>query len=126
MNPAFYKNTTELIESIEDCYAKQRFTPCLVLLFSRIDIMASLDNNGRATGDAFRRWVERYLLKAFPFKCTSSELWSARCGIVHTFSARSDQTEKGGQRKVIYSWGTMDADQLTAAAKVVYKGGWVG
>jgi hypothetical protein len=39
----------QLFESIEDCLLKHRLLPCLILLYSAIDIVSSLES-GRASG----------------------------------------------------------------------------
>jgi hypothetical protein len=41
----------QLFESIEDCLLKHRLLPCLILLYSAIDIVSSLES-GRAS-----RWT---------------------------------------------------------------------
>ena len=76
----FEKNLTVLLESIEDCLANRRLLPCLILIYSSIDIVSSLEP-GRATGSAFMAWTDKYLLKAISLPCTPSDLWGARCGI---------------------------------------------
>lgn len=119
MQTAFYQNRIELIESIEDCYAKHRFISCLILLYSGIDAMASLDAGGRAAGPAFRHWVNQYLLKANPLPCTALELWGARCGVVHTFTAQSDLSRHKKVRMVVYAWGNYNAEDLTEAAQLM-------
>jgi hypothetical protein len=39
----------QLFESIEDCLLKHRLLPCIILLYSAIDIVSSLES-GRASG----------------------------------------------------------------------------
>jgi Domain of unknown function(DUF2779) len=41
---ALEKNLKVLVESIEDCLAKRRLLPCLILLYSAVDIVASLES----------------------------------------------------------------------------------
>lgn len=89
----FEKNLTVLLESIEDCLANRRLLPCLILIYSSIDIVSSLEP-GRATGSAFMAWTDKYLLKAISLPCTPSDLWGARCGILHTFSGESDMSKR--------------------------------
>jgi hypothetical protein len=40
---AFEENLIALLESIEDCLTKRRILPCLMLLYSGIDVVASLE-----------------------------------------------------------------------------------
>jgi len=43
------KTLMQLLESVEDCWLKPRLLPCLILLYSAIDIVSSLES-GRASG----------------------------------------------------------------------------
>ena len=113
MNDAFYKNTVGLIESIEDCLRKRRVLPCLALLYTGLDVMASLDRQPHESQKAaFLRWVNRYVLRPQPLSCTAVELYAARCGILHAFTAESDLSLQGKARKLIYAWGSAAAEDL--------------
>jgi len=115
---AFEENLIALLKSIEECLAKGRILPCLMLLYAGIDVVASLEA-GRAGPRAFRRWVNKYLLKSAPLRCTASDLYGARCGILHTFSAESDMSRKGQARQIVYAWGDAKAEDLALAAKTL-------
>lgn len=86
---AFDDNVTQLFDAIEDCLAKGRLLPCLTLLYSGIDVIASLERKpGEGACAAFVRWTEENLLKVHPLQCTGLELYAARCGVVHTLYFR--------------------------------------
>jgi hypothetical protein len=108
-------NLIALVESIEDCLAKQRLLPCLVLLYSAIDIVASLEP-GRASRSAFTAWADKYLLQGASLPCTASDLYGARCGILHTLSAESNMSRTGTSRQIIYAWGNARTDELERAS----------
>jgi len=116
MITAFQRNLTELLDSIEDCLAKRRILPCLMLLYSGIDVIASLEA-GRASRSAFTKWVNRYVLKSTSLSCTASDLYGARCGILHTLSAESDMSRKGQARQIVYAWGAAKAADLALTSK---------
>jgi hypothetical protein len=40
------KTLMQLLESIEDCFLKHRLLPCLILPYSAIDIVSSLESGG--------------------------------------------------------------------------------
>ena len=82
--------------------------PALILTYTGIDTMGWLsDPNPRAAvRQRFERWAERYMEPRKALGCTTTELYAARCGILHTATAESDLTEKGGERKVLYAWGS--------------------
>jgi len=108
-------NLDTLLSAIEDCRARNQVLPCLVLVYSGIDIAASLERvDGEGTGAAFRRWAARYLLVRGKLDCTPEDLWGARCGIVHTYTTASDQSRMGRAKEVVYSWGTASAADLAA------------
>jgi hypothetical protein len=108
-------NLDTLLSAIEDCRVRKQVLPCLVLVYSGIDIAASLERvDGEGIGPAFRRWATRYLVVRGKLDCTADDLWGARCGIVHTYTAASDHSRVGRAREVVYSWGTASAADLAA------------
>jgi hypothetical protein len=113
---AFYRHIADLIESIDDCAKKCRILPCLTLLYSGIDVMASLDAEpGEGVQTIFVRWVDKYLLQRQTVECTAIDLYAARCGIVHTFTADSDLYKRGKAKKIAYAWGLGKASDLKRA-----------
>jgi hypothetical protein len=112
----FEENLITLLESVEDCLAKERILPCLALFYSGIDVVASLEDSG-ASRLTFTNWVDKYLLKSASLSCTAFDLYGARCGILHSFSAESDLSKQGKARQVIYAWGSAKADDLALTSK---------
>jgi len=114
------KNLIDLFQSIEECIVQKRILSALVLLYSGIDVVASLERGTRETvRDAFVRWSDEYLLKAYQLGCTSLELYAARCGVVHTFSAISELSRRRKVRQAIYAWGNQKSGTLDHAAKII-------
>jgi hypothetical protein len=110
------ENLIQLFESIEDCLLNRRLLPCLILLYSAIDIVSSLESGG-ASGSTFRAWADKYLLRGGSLPCTASDLYGARCGILHTLSPESNMSRKGTARQVVYAWGDAKTDELERASK---------
>jgi hypothetical protein len=110
------ENLIALLESVEDCLAKRRLLPCLILLYSAIDIVSSLESR-RASKAAFIAWSDKYLLQGSLLLCTASDLYGARCGILHTLSPESDMSRKGTARHIFYAWGNAKTDELERASK---------
>ena len=72
---AFAKHTYDLLESIDDCAEKARLLPCLTLLYSGMDVMASLNARpGESVQAGFVRWVDHFMLPAHNLDCTSIDL----------------------------------------------------
>jgi hypothetical protein len=111
----FYHHMFDLIESIEDCKAKGRQLPCLALLYTGIDVVASLDTDGKATRQGFINWTDNYLLKAVPLHCTGMDLYAARCAVVHTFTPDSDLSRSRVARVILYATGNTTPNDLENA-----------
>jgi hypothetical protein len=117
------KNLDGLDEAVIRCLDAKLILPGLSLVFAGIDIVASLERQpGESTKVSFTRWVDQYLLPAKPLGCTSLELYAARCGILHTFTADSDLSRTRGVRKIYYAWGSALASDLDATGTRLGKG----
>lgn len=113
-------NILNLLAAIDDCRERKQLLPCLLLIYSGIDIVASLERKyDEGTAAAFQRWVDNYIYPETNFDCSSKDLYGARCGIVHTFSSFSDYSRSGRAKEVIYAWGNASADKLREVSKTV-------
>jgi hypothetical protein len=114
----YFQAIRQLKDSIEDCVSKGRVLSCLTLLYSAIDIFASLERQpNKGTRGSFVRWVDTYMLPNSALQFSSIDLYAARCGIVHAFSAESDLSRSGKARKIVYAWGTASAESLRHAGQ---------
>jgi hypothetical protein len=105
----------ELITAIDLCFEKRLITPTLALLYSGIDTMAWLgipDNQGEVTRKDFIQWVGRYLLPDSGIPCSALDLYSARCGILHSMTGESRATRQGDAKEIYYAWGNHTAERL--------------
>jgi hypothetical protein len=105
----------QLIIAIDLCFEKGLVAPTLALLFSGIDTMAWLglpDDQEDVTRDEFIRWADRYLLPESGILCTALDLYSARCGILHSMTAESRAIRTGNAKRVFYAWGTHRFEDL--------------
>ena len=101
------------------CLAYKLFIPCLMLIYSGIDVAGSMTTeNGKASPTSFKAWVDDYLLKHV-ISVHSDELYGARCGIVHTLRADSRLSQQGQARTIAYAWGSHDAKDLNLGADAV-------
>jgi hypothetical protein len=115
---SFKNNINDLLVAIHSCESKRFILPSLILIYSGIDIIASLERRkGEGTKDSFTRWVDEYLLKKNPLPCTALELYAARCGILHALTAESDLSRKGFARQIIYAWGKGNESDLQKTAQ---------
>jgi len=107
-------NLEQLCKSIELCIKEKLISPSLILLYSGIDIAAWLAIDNPTVKKRFIRWVDTYLLPMKKIRCTAIELYAARCGLIHRFSADSDLIEKGkgDVRRIVYAWGDSNESSL--------------
>ena len=99
----------KICEAIELCMSKKITTSSLILLYSGMDILGWLEyGDSLRSGQRFRNWVETYILPLPDSSCNSTDLYGARCGLVHTFTPYSDLSKKGKARKILYAWGTSE------------------
>jgi hypothetical protein len=116
----YYQAIKQLKDSIEDCMSKGRVLSCLTLLYSAIDIFASLERQpNEGTRTSFMRWADAYMLPNNALQFSSIDLYAARCGIIHAFSAESDLSRNGKARKIVYAWGTASAESLREAGQAL-------
>src|SRR6266446_10096439 len=93
-----------IFEAIEDELEKRRHLPALILIYTTIDSIAWLTsrNDLSRVRERFESWVSRWLTPSL-LQCSATELYAARCGILHTFTSRSDLSDSGKARRVAYS-----------------------
>jgi hypothetical protein len=60
----------------------------------------------------FERWVSEWILSRGRLNCDASDLYGARCAVVHTWSAESSVSEKGEAKPVFYYFGDEDPASL--------------
>ena len=103
----------ELLGSITILLEGLRENSVLILLYSSIDILSALDaDDGKATRSTFTAWVDKYMTPETKLGCSSLEIYSARCGVVHTLSAETTLTERGKARDFAYvTWPVIFPEQ---------------
>jgi glycogen debranching enzyme len=106
-------NMMLLTSGIKACMEKQAVIPALVLIYSAVDTTCWLDSTEAfSTRNDFIRWVENYLLKVKPMKCTAIDLYAARCGLLHTSTPDSQLSSSGKARVINYAWGKAKVEDV--------------
>ena len=92
-----------LKRDLELVWNEGRYGAVLVQMYAGMDAMAALARPAdvkRATRTHFKDWVEKYM----PIEgLKRGELYSARCGVLHTYSPESDSTKDGKARRISYT-----------------------
>lgn len=116
------------IEASQALYDKNLIGHLLVIIYSTIDTLGLLDapiHQTAATGDSFKSWVTKYLLTNRSFEFNATDLWAARCGLLHSFTSDSNLARTGQVRQLQYYQGDdtcESAIQLETLAKSIDNG----
>ena len=106
-----------MLRGIEVCIKHQCLVSAVSLMFAAIDAVSALnraiekDDTDRSE---FKKWVRDYLLPGSDLRCDESDLYAARCGVLHTYSSASRDARNNKARHLVYRWRegpTADADQ---------------
>ena len=109
-----FKNYYQIIQATDDCINKHMTIPSLILIYSAIDSVswiASEDPN-EGVGLRFKKWVDTWMLKDSKLQCNAEEIYSARCGILHTLTPNSTLSQNKGIRQIAYAWGKAKNEDL--------------
>lgn len=105
------RHTDPHIAAIQLCVEHGHRMPALILIFTGIDFMASL-NRPESEPDVRRQdfldWAEKYVLPNGDFSCSSLDLYAARCALVHTYTPISKLSRQKKAKEILYSWGKAD------------------
>ena len=115
------ERTEELVKATESCFGENLVLPGLILLYTTIDIMGSLERStdSEPVKTSFTRWVDKYLLPDSGLECTAIDLYGARCGLLHTYASKSKLSEKGEAKDVFYSLGSKGFNDLKTLVQSV-------
>src|ERR1700730_11609505 len=108
----------QLTETATHCFKDGRILSGLVLLYATIDIVASLDrpvSKENADRKDFMSWVDAYVLRGSSLRCTATDLYAARCGMLHTYTPESRLSRERNAKEIYYAWGTGKAEDLEEA-----------
>ena len=88
--------------------------PALTLTYCFIDSMAYLaaEETENKVRPRFERWVSDWILSRGKLDCEASDLYGARCAVVHAWSAESSVSKKGQAKHILYHYGNADSTQL--------------
>lgn len=110
-----FENIKNHFQSIEICLQHHLRMPALILIYSGIDIFASLGrpaDKDKATRKDYIEWCDRYLIPQGKISCTGIDLYAARCGVVHTYTMESDLSDQCKANEIVYAWGNRNPEDL--------------
>jgi hypothetical protein len=95
----------QLFDAVAGCLERDHFESAMILLYSGMDAMAWLNRPAKVDdvrGVDFQEWVDTYFLPSSGFNCSATDLYGARCGLVHSNTGESRLHRQGRARKVFY------------------------
>jgi hypothetical protein len=108
----------ELLGGVDVLFKKGCDRAALILLYASIDILgAATTAGGEATRDSFLAWVDTYMAPSGSLGCSSLEVYSARCGMLHALSSESRLTAGGAAREFAYVGGGVDPSAVEGTKK---------
>jgi len=105
---AYWQNIYELRKAPHVCLQNEYLLSAVKLIYSGIDNLAWLardHDRPKVQRKDFIDFVNKYLLPDSGLTCTSEELYSARCGLLHCNTAQSDISRSGKARCLSYATG---------------------
>jgi hypothetical protein len=108
----FETNYAGVLSAIERCLEGRLHLAALMLMYSTIDTLAWVPadkrvNNQRAR---FEDWVRKWLLPSSKLNCSPTDLYAARCAILHTLTYEADLTKSRKAKRILYAWGQAKVD----------------
>ena len=97
----------------------KRYRATLLLSFSAMDAMAFLDMPAKqsdVTRTDFINWTSRHIVFPGEEQLTGIDLYGARCGLLHTYSAHSKLSREGDCRHLVF------IHQSTGAPVIPHRG----
>jgi len=116
----FLRNNADMIEAARRCLEGRQLLPALVLIYSHIDTLSWVASwPSKVSGQRrFERWTRRWLLPHLLHKSpglSATDLYAARCAVLHSLTARSKLSESGKARELAYAWGDEPMEALRKA-----------
>lgn len=115
MIPASFNHAyTQLFKSIRLSIDNTLPLPSLMLIYSGIDISGWLgaETASLKSRESFTQWVDLYMLPCAAIACSSIDLYSARCSILHTLTPDSDLSRSGTAKRIAYTWGDLKPEDF--------------
>jgi hypothetical protein len=94
-----------LIEAIRTSFDPDPTLAGLILLYASMDMISSLTRpltQDDTCKKIFKGWVDDYMLPNSGLKCNASDIYAARCGVLHTLSTSSQHSRSNKARRLEY------------------------
>jgi len=97
------KFTIDTVGAISKLFEEEFYTQALIILYSAIDTMAWINlPDGDVKQKDFIEWVNKYMQPENNLGCTASDLYGARCGLIHANTPASRKSKTGEVAQIWY------------------------
>lgn len=96
-----------MLTGIDVALDAQCLVSAVILMFGMIDALSALTRPMDAANtnrQVFVDWCNRYVRPTETLSCCSMDLYAARCGVLHTYSAESQLARDSEAHRLIYEW----------------------
>lgn len=111
--------------AVKYCCEQEFIESALILIYAEIDILSWLglpanDGSNSATNRGFKTWVDQFMLgnTNSKLRCNSSDLWAARCSVLHTGATHSDNSAQGKANQLFYAYGAYETQALQSLIEI--------
>jgi len=104
-------------KAIKMCIYAQLIMPAITLIYSGIDVAASI---GRPEGQLevakrdFVTWAEEHMACKTSLGVSGLDLYAARCGVLHSSTAESNLWRRNQAIRIFYAWGNARVEEESA------------
>ena len=94
-----------VVEATDSLMQRKLYGHYLVIAYSTIDTLGLLDappDQIDARKSSFLAWVESYLLPNIRVDCSATDIWAARCAVLHAFTTESNLSRTGKAKELQY------------------------
>ena len=118
---AFFKNYVQIFKAAQLCLDQDLHMPSLILTFTLIDSFAwaSSAKTKRQSRTQFEAWLNQWVYPFTSLPCTATELYAARCGILHTLTSKADLNTTASVRQLAFAWGPARLETLQNSIKAI-------
>ena len=122
----FHKNLGDMLVAAERCLQLRQHLPALVLIYALVDSLAWAAAFGTQSQVRmrFESWINTWLLPELsPLAptVTATDLYGARCAVLHTLTGDSDLSATGHARPFLYAWGSAKVEVLESVLRETNK-----
>ncbi|RXK52806.1 hypothetical protein ESB00_13880 [Oleiharenicola lentus] len=101
------RNLRILEEGVQVCLLNKLRMPAQILLFCWCDVIAAMTDKDAqrywSTKSKTIEWIDRNVVPKLSVPVTGTEIYAARCGVLHGFTVESSEVKNGTCRRIAFT-----------------------